>query len=450
MTLVSIVGDFHSCVLPMFYHMRHKLDSHVIIYDDFRQDVVQAKKIINGTGAFIEKYNLPINSHKMQIDEDSVASIANIVSELLKLEDDATQIYINATDGLANISLLLFHALFKYGVCFVVYDRYDNSYNLLQNETMKKVIIEESIPILDHFLLRDIHTHPTQDAEVAKGFEQELLDLFELFGGDKKAYLEVFPKTELFKQSSQIGLLFEMYVYNLLKDLSHDDISIGIKAHDIYSSATALENEFDILIMKRNNLHMIECKFQEEIDKTNLIYKADSVRTLIDDESKIIILSNEAVYDKQQDIQSPFTKGEFKRANAKKIYFRGSPMQNVDRFVKEVDKIFALKTPNIDEILAQRKKASSLLLYKTNQGVLNLSKLTRLYPAVVVDLQGEIAQMSLEWVDMYADKVKVLSYVLVFDFTPQGSEVKDKVNLDFATKEELLSKMQEVALLFHD
>ncbi len=89
------------------------------------------------------------------------------------------------------------------------------------------------------------------------------------------------------------------------------------------------------------------------------------------------------------------------------------------------------------------------MIYRSKEGDIDLTNLVRLYPAVVVDMQGEIAEMSLEWIDIYGDKVKTVHYVLVFDKTKTGDEEKDRVVLTFDTKEELVQEMQEVAKLFN-
>lgn len=90
------------------------------------------------------------------------------------------------------------------------------------------------------------------------------------------------------------------------------------------------------------------------------------------------------------------------------------------------------------------------MIYKSKIGNIDLSKVTRLYPAAVVDAQGEVAEMSLEWADMNADKVRITAFVLVFDFTPPKEQVRDKKELRFETKEELIEVMQEVAQFFQD
>jgi len=89
------------------------------------------------------------------------------------------------------------------------------------------------------------------------------------------------------------------------------------------------------------------------------------------------------------------------------------------------------------------------MIYKSSEGDLDLSKVTRLYPAVVVEMQGEVAEMSLEWTELYGDKVKIVHYVLVFDFTPLNEDVKDRTTLVFETKEALLEEIQKVAPLLN-
>lgn len=90
------------------------------------------------------------------------------------------------------------------------------------------------------------------------------------------------------------------------------------------------------------------------------------------------------------------------------------------------------------------------MIYKSKVGDLDLSKVTRLYPAAVVDMHGEVAQMSLEWADMNGGKVKIKSFVLVFDFDALTEDVQNRVEINFDTKEELIQTMTEVAQFFQD
>ncbi len=89
------------------------------------------------------------------------------------------------------------------------------------------------------------------------------------------------------------------------------------------------------------------------------------------------------------------------------------------------------------------------MIYKSKVGDINLSKLTRLYPAAVVEMHGEVAEMSLEWMDMNEGKITLKEYVLVFDFTLPSKEVKNRIVLSFKTKNDLIQEMQNVSELFN-
>ena len=90
------------------------------------------------------------------------------------------------------------------------------------------------------------------------------------------------------------------------------------------------------------------------------------------------------------------------------------------------------------------------MIYKSKVGDIDLSKITRLYPAAVIDVYGETAEMSLEWMEMNEDKVKLVNYVLVFDFTAPRSDEKNRTILEFKTRDELIETMTEVAQFFQD
>ncbi len=90
------------------------------------------------------------------------------------------------------------------------------------------------------------------------------------------------------------------------------------------------------------------------------------------------------------------------------------------------------------------------MIYKSKIGDIDLSKITRLYPAGIVEVNGEIAEMSLEWCEMNWSKVNITSFVLIFDFTPPKEQVRDKKELHFETRDELIETMTEVAQFFQD
>ncbi|MEA3522154.1 MAG: hypothetical protein U9R50_04200 [Campylobacterota bacterium] len=85
------------------------------------------------------------------------------------------------------------------------------------------------------------------------------------------------------------------------------------------------------------------------------------------------------------------------------------------------------------------------MIYKAQNREIDLEKITRLYPAATVNASGERAQVSLEWAQMKADVITIESYVLIFDIDPLEEEPKNRIELIFESKEELLEAINDVA-----
>lgn len=85
------------------------------------------------------------------------------------------------------------------------------------------------------------------------------------------------------------------------------------------------------------------------------------------------------------------------------------------------------------------------MIYKAQDYEIDLDNITRLYPAAIVNAAGERAQVSLEWAEMKADVVPIEAYVLVFDIDPLGEVPKNRIELVFSTKEELITAINDVA-----
>jgi len=89
------------------------------------------------------------------------------------------------------------------------------------------------------------------------------------------------------------------------------------------------------------------------------------------------------------------------------------------------------------------------MIYEYKDQEFDLTKVTRLYPAAVVEVPGEEgAQVSLEWADLKKDVVTIAYYVLVFDFDPVGEVPVNRKELICEKKEELLEVMTAVNTYF--
>jgi len=88
------------------------------------------------------------------------------------------------------------------------------------------------------------------------------------------------------------------------------------------------------------------------------------------------------------------------------------------------------------------------LLFEAQGLTLDLGRITRLYPAAIVEGAGAEAQVSLEWAQMKHADVTIAEYVLVFDFDAPGEVPQQRQILHFDTKEALFETMQRVSDMF--
>lgn len=86
-------------------------------------------------------------------------------------------------------------------------------------------------------------------------------------------------------------------------------------------------------------------------------------------------------------------------------------------------------------------------LYTYKGGEIDLSLVTRLYPAALISAGGESASVSLEWAEMKKEQIILEAYVLICDFDPVGDLPVNRVEIRYETKEELFSAMNDVASL---
>jgi len=90
------------------------------------------------------------------------------------------------------------------------------------------------------------------------------------------------------------------------------------------------------------------------------------------------------------------------------------------------------------------------MIYYYKEYEVDLTKITRLYPAALISVGGESASVSLEWADMKKEKITLEAYILICDFDPVGEVPVNRVEMRFETKEELFGTMNEIALLLKE
>ena len=136
------------------------------------------------------------------------------------------------------------------------------------------------------------------------------------------------------------GTVFEEYIYHLIKDnFDFDDVWTGVKVE--YDDS--VENEFDILMIKDNHLHTIECKLVNGLNGEHFVYKTELIKDYLDDDGKAMILSiggeNIRIL-KSGKKKRQFTDGDKARASYGDIQIHQSKIFNKEAFLDDVRKWF--------------------------------------------------------------------------------------------------------------
>jgi len=352
MTLVSVIGDFFSSVVPVFYEFKDKIDTHIIISDDSKRDDRLARKFEKGLKKFIDKYNLNIKTLYYSIDEDSFESLERAKEFILK--NAKGDIYINTTDGLSSVNTFFSLRMIPLNAKIISYDMFDNEYHIITLNGMQREKIKKIVSIVDHFLLKGVEINSKGLKSFALRYENEIRELFEEHHYEYRGFkyelttknklpsrrdfpnvYYLFDKMNLTNKNldkdyifqTLTGDMFEYYVYLLVKDLGFDDIEIGVEIED-----EEVRNEFDLLLMKDNHLHIIECKHRgfKTLDLEDLIYKYAALRRVVDEDARGVIISLVNKYSKNflnralsQNI-ALFGFNKYLKDNIKKFLLEGS------------------------------------------------------------------------------------------------------------------------------
>lgn len=316
MTLVSVIGDFFSSVTPVFYDFSDKITTHIIISDNSKRDSYYAKKFKNGVRDFCLKKNKNITQHFVIIDEDSSSAIDKVCEYII--QNSAGEIYVNISDGLAALNTVMTQKLLPKGVKFVSYDIFDNEYHVLDRRGIIERRQAKAMNIQEHFLLKGVEVFFHGDLNFAVKNEEFIKKIFENYHNEYRLFkfcLTVNPYDKRYKSQykkptkynfpniykclNEMGLsfssdkqlltggLFEYYIYLLLKNFDFDDIAVSTVVYD-----NNVKNEYDVLVIKNNHLHIIECKHKAKtLDINDVVYKYAALKKMVDYDSKAVIVS---------------------------------------------------------------------------------------------------------------------------------------------------------------
>jgi len=135
------------------------------------------------------------------------------------------------------------------------------------------------------------------------------------------------------------GTLFEEYITLLMIETGwFDEVLTGVKVR----FDEDLENEFDVLMIRENHLHTIECKLVNKLDGEHFVYKTDTVMEYLDEDSRAMILSVGAPNESQHrgKTRRLFTRGDYARARDAGITIYQTERFEIKPFIKAVYEAF--------------------------------------------------------------------------------------------------------------
>lgn len=355
MILISLLGKYDSSIFPILFEFKSQIKTHIVIHDDSRYETKKVKKIMNSQEKFKEFLNLDYKTYSIKIDEDSYVDIISCYEQISKLtNNNFTNIYFNGTGGLASSTIILSNKLLEKGSYFIAYDIFDNGYNIVSKNSMEKKKIKENKDIYTHFLLKGydlLSTGNKIDAFKRKDIVLKLCENLETFQNfatqiQNKSYEQVNGfsniKDLLFKIDKLDdtmfiqGTIFEEYIYWLIEDnFEFDQVMFNVKVQ----FEENFMNEFDILMIKDNHLHVIECKLRKAVPGEQYVYKLDSVIDYLDDDGKgmIIVIGGEnhqSTHSGKSKVS--FTNGTISRANNANIKIHHSKIFNKQTFLNDI------------------------------------------------------------------------------------------------------------------
>jgi len=361
MVLVSILGDFHSSILPIFFEFKEKLTHHIIIHDDSKYDMNQANKLIQAQKDFISLYkddkDINFELIDITIDEDDYEDIIKTYEKIKSLTNK-NNIYLNATDGLNSVGIVLSNKFLDLGSNVIVYDKFSNTYNLHKQNSINRIKIKNNTDIKNHLRLKGYSLLDYSNKFELQNRKDDILrlcenltELKELGSKLQESKLNNVSGYEKYKkilkklnQSNNVsfiqGTVFEEYIYWIIKDnFDFDDVMVGLKIE----FEKDFENELDIVMIKDNHLHTIECKFVNYIKGEHFVYKTNSIIDYLDDDGKAMILSiggDNTKITNSGNKKLQFTIGDQARASNGNIKIHQNKTFKKSKFIEDVKKHF--------------------------------------------------------------------------------------------------------------
>lgn len=373
MTFLTILQPDKTQLIPLIFAFKDRIEKHIIIYDEARDDARLANELANGIEAMNHHYSLNTPVEKISIDEDSHPDMIAVQQRLEK--EKIGSLYLNAAGADTALLVILSGFVLDNGGKVLAYDKNDNSYNIITKEGFANHPVNSNMMLKDFLMLLDERVieecskediHRNHDALMTLFGDAKLMfkvrkllskrEIGEI-GNSYPAILKALEKLDIidhthhFKDStkfSKFGIHFEEFIYLHLKRFDFDDIKVGVKivfesASEKDGIAVEVSNEFDILTIKNNRIGFVECKIGDNLNPQATVYKSDALMDYFGDDSRCLIVNiqpNATPHMANSKIN--FSKNLTLRANRKRIEIFNAFDLGEKKFGQEVRKVFGV------------------------------------------------------------------------------------------------------------
>lgn len=323
MTLLSIVGEDISRIIPLLYAYQDKFKHHILLCDDDASNHARAKSLKKGMMRFSDNNRLAWSVQIATTNEDSASQIEMVANKQFECQGE---LWLNATDGYPAMTILLSDIVRKEGGKILSYDHFDNDIHtidsngeMITEQLSSSIDLESYLTLLNYTIVNkqtnnELISRKTTILELYKDekkfikIRQAILDYYFNHSSDS-SYKHEIKIVELLKelhildhnfelipsqQKALQGDIFEEYIFWLTEAMNPDDIAMGVRIdfddESIEPEARKrIYNEFDILLMNKNRIYTVECKFSKNLEGLEFIYKYDAIIDYFGKASKAII-----------------------------------------------------------------------------------------------------------------------------------------------------------------
>jgi len=353
MTIVTIVNRELYELIPILHEFASKSKRHILVYDD--RDSSYAYRLQR----YIKR--LCKDVEMIELDEDSKKDMLSLQTQILKL--DIKQVYLNGTNADSALLVILSGVILQHGGRVIAYDKFENSYNLISQNSFTNHKIENNLN-LKSFAEAMGFEISTRESTIAKRYRTQINYIFKnsnrFFASEymlKKKSIKRLEKP--FKEAlmgvgiidsdynlirGKFGELFEYFIYLKLEKYDFDDIALGCSV--LFDSELGVLNEFDMLAIKDNHIYAVECKLGGAFGSNEVIYKLDSIIEQFGEDARGLIVNIHPDRDHYNDdlfINKLFSATAHKRARFNNIEVYSDYIFNDRAFGEKIESFFDVK-----------------------------------------------------------------------------------------------------------